>query len=188
MLIYENGDVPQPSTHIFGQFTVNAITYGPSGDIQELDVDFQQSNIDWDQSVSGHIQFSAAAPATSIGVLQGASDPGGTPLTAVLVSPPQHGTLRLDDDGGFVYQPAADFYGMDSFQYLANDGVVGSPPATALIDVARVHQAVGRECRDHARSEYQLHVPGGGFHFQRSSRPAARRVHRCGHHHSADGR
>ena len=140
MLIYESGKMPSsPSTHIFGHFTVNSITYGASGDIQELNIDFQESNGDWGQSVSGHLQF-ATAPATSMGVLQGASDPGGTPLTAVLVSPPQHGTLRLDANGGFVYTPAADFYGTDSFQYKANDGFVDSASATALIEVDRIHQ------------------------------------------------
>jgi Bacterial Ig domain/Gametolysin peptidase M11 len=57
-------------------------------------------------------------PASS-GVLAGASGPGGTFLSASVVSPPVHGSLTLEDDGSFVYQPSAGFAGGDSFVYRA---------------------------------------------------------------------
>lgn len=50
----------------------------------------------------------------------------GGPLTAVLVSTTTHGVLDLHADGTFLYTPAPDFYGEDSFTYRANDGTVDS--------------------------------------------------------------
>ena len=51
-------------------------------------------------------------------------------LTASLQSAPSHGTLSLNSDGAFVYTPTADFYGVDTFVYIASDGL--------LMDVATV--------------------------------------------------
>ena len=48
--------------------------------------------------------------------------PTATPLTAVLVSGPAHGTLTLNADGSFTYTPTANYNGPDSFTYKANDG------------------------------------------------------------------
>ena len=35
----------------------------------------------------------------------------------------QHGTLTLDEDGSFTYVPDENWYGEDSFQYVATDGL-----------------------------------------------------------------
>src|SRR5207253_8718985 len=55
--------------------------------------------------------LNAGAP----GVLGNDSDPEGDPLTAGLVSGPSHGSLTLNSDGSFVYPPASNFLGSDSF-------------------------------------------------------------------------
>jgi VCBS repeat-containing protein len=81
--------------------------------------------------------LTVAAP----GVLDGDSDPDGDPLTAVLASPPSHGSLNLNDDGGFTYTPTADFNGNDSFTYRASDGTLQSSPATVTITVGAVNDA-----------------------------------------------
>jgi hypothetical protein len=69
------------------------------------------------------------------GVLANDSDPEDDPLTAVLVSGPQHGVLHLAADGSFAYTPATGFSGTDTFVYQASDGVARSAPATVTIRV-----------------------------------------------------
>ena len=70
--------------------------------------------------------LTVAAP----GVLANDTDVDGDPLTAVMVSDPAHGTLTLNADGSFVYTPAANYNGADSFTYKANDGTADSNVAT----------------------------------------------------------
>lgn len=73
-------------------------------------------------------------PATS-GLLANDTDPEGDPLTAALVDGASHGSLTLNPDGSFSYQPNEDFVGQDSFSYTANDGSADSGLATATIAV-----------------------------------------------------
>ena len=42
-------------------------------------------------------------------------------LTAVLATPPSHGTLVLNANGSFTYTPAKNFTGTDTFKYYALD-------------------------------------------------------------------
>jgi VCBS repeat-containing protein len=79
--------------------------------------------------------LTVAAP----GVLATDSDPDGDPLTAVLASPPSHGSLNLNANGGFTYTPAANFNGTDTFTYQASDGTAQSNPATVTITVTPVN-------------------------------------------------
>ncbi len=51
------------------------------------------------------------------GVLVGASGPDGVSLSLSLVSPSTHGTLTLEDDGSFTYEPDPGYTGVDSFTY-----------------------------------------------------------------------
>ncbi|WP_125718508.1 Ig-like domain-containing protein [Pseudoalteromonas rubra] len=51
-----------------------------------------------------------------------------TPVTDV-----QHGTLTLNSDGSFSYQPEPDFTGTDSFEYRVEDGNGGSNTATITL-------------------------------------------------------
>lgn len=69
------------------------------------------------------------------GVLANDSDPDGDTLTAILATGPSHGTLALNPNGSFGYTPNADFNGIDSFTYQANDGVTNSGIATVTITV-----------------------------------------------------
>jgi len=73
------------------------------------------------------------------GVLSNDTDMDIDPLTAALVTPPIHGTLVLNNDGSFVYQPTANFNGLDSFVYKANDGAANSAAATVTITVNPVN-------------------------------------------------
>lgn len=72
---------------------------------------------------------------TTNGVLANAQDADGDPLSASLVNNVSHGVLNLSDDGSFIYVPAPNFYGTDSFTYSVSDGVDSSNVATATITV-----------------------------------------------------
>ena len=68
------------------------------------------------------------------------SDPdAGDTLTATLVTGVANGTLSLNADGSFTYDPNANYCGPDSFTYQVNDGTVDSNVATVTIDVACVN-------------------------------------------------
>jgi len=69
------------------------------------------------------------------GVLNNDSDADEDPITAVLVTGPTHGILVLNADGSFTYTPAPDFFGTDSFTYVANDGTADSNVATVTLTV-----------------------------------------------------
>jgi VCBS repeat-containing protein len=69
------------------------------------------------------------------GVLANDTDPDGDPLTAILVDNPTNGTFSLNPDGSFTYEPNLNFFGTDSFTYLANDGTADSDLATVTITV-----------------------------------------------------
>jgi VCBS repeat-containing protein len=75
--------------------------------------------------------LTVAAP----GVLANDTDVEGSPLTAVQVAPPAHGSLTLNATGGFSYTPTAGYSGADSFTYKANDGLDLSNVATVSINV-----------------------------------------------------
>src|SRR5262249_6954983 len=83
----------------------------------------------------------AALTVSAPGVLANDSDPDSSTITAVLVSGPSHGTLILNADGSFIYAPAANFNGPDSFTYKANDGTADSNTATVSITVNAVNDA-----------------------------------------------
>ncbi len=76
--------------------------------------------------------LSVAAP----GVLENDADPEGDLLTAALAQSPAAGTVTLRPNGGFTYLPRSGFFGVDSFEYRAFDGVRLSDPAVVTIDVA----------------------------------------------------
>jgi VCBS repeat-containing protein len=81
------------------------------------------------------VALSVPAP----GVLANDTDANGDAVTAVLVSGPAHGTLALQSDGSFVYTPAANFHGADSFTYKAADGTLQSASATVSLTVTPVN-------------------------------------------------
>jgi VCBS repeat-containing protein len=70
------------------------------------------------------------------GVLGNDADAENSPLTATLVTDPTNGSVTLNADGSFTYTPDADFFGVDSFTYMANDGALDSNAATVTVNVA----------------------------------------------------
>ncbi|KAA0077324.1 tandem-95 repeat protein, partial [Mycolicibacterium sp. P9-64] len=74
---------------------------------------------------------SVTVPAT--GVLANDTDVESSPLTAVLVTGPAHGTLNLNADGSFTYTATSAYSGSDSFTYMASDGTTTGNIATVTI-------------------------------------------------------
>ncbi|MFB7976981.1 FG-GAP-like repeat-containing protein [Streptomyces vinaceus] len=83
-----------------------------------------------------HIGADAPLVVGAPGVLGNDTDPDGNTLTASVVTGPAHGTLTLNPDGSFSYQPAAAYAVSDSFTYKAADGTVDSNIATVTINVS----------------------------------------------------
>lgn len=77
----------------------------------------------------------------TLGVTSNDIDADGNALTVELVADVQHGTLTLNDNGAFVYTPAVDYFGSDSFQYRVTDGVDISNVATVNLTVSPVNDA-----------------------------------------------
>lgn len=82
-------------------------------------------------SVEQGQQLSIAAP----GVLANDFDPNNDALTAVLVRPAENGSLALNANGSFTYNPADGFIGVDTFTYRASDGEYQSNLGTVEIEV-----------------------------------------------------
>lgn len=70
------------------------------------------------------------------GVLANDSDADRDPISALLVSGPEHGALTLYPDGSFTYTPAANFFGADSFTYRLSDGAMMSPPVVVSLTIS----------------------------------------------------
>jgi VCBS repeat-containing protein len=76
---------------------------------------------------------------TMPGVLENDSDPDFDLLEAQLRQDVSHGSLLLQTDGSFIYQPEADFTGVDEFKYIATDGASESNLSTVTITVLSVN-------------------------------------------------
>lgn len=68
-------------------------------------------------------------------VLANDTDSMGHPLTTILETDVQHGTLTLHNDGTFSYQHTENSSNSDSFSYKANDGTSNSNIVTVTITV-----------------------------------------------------
>ncbi len=75
---------------------------------------------------------------TPIAITLSGSDPDGDPLTYVIKTPPEHGTLS-GTAAQLTYTPAPNYSGPDAFTFAVNDGKVESPPATVAISIAAVN-------------------------------------------------
>jgi VCBS repeat-containing protein len=85
-------------------------------------------------AIAANTTLNQSAP----GVLDNDTDAEGAALTAQLVSGPSHGALTLNSNGSFVYTPAANYVGSDSFTYTASDGTNSSNVATVSISVTGI--------------------------------------------------
>ncbi len=95
----------------------------------------------------------------AIGVLEGDTDPDGDVLAVAnpgTLTTANSGVVTLNADGSFIYQPAANFVGTDSFTYQATDGINLSNLATVEITVGATNNPP------------QLQVPGAQISLNRA--------------------
>ena len=85
-----------------------------------------------DSYVTGRATTLAVDPP---GVLENDTDPDGDPLTAVLEDDVTNGTLTLNADGSFTYEPGTTYVATDAFTYRASDGTVTGNLATVTITI-----------------------------------------------------
>ena len=69
------------------------------------------------------------------GVLFNDTDQNGNPMNAVLVTGTSNGSLVLNPNGSFTYDPNPDFSGVDHLTYRVYDGITSSNLARVNITV-----------------------------------------------------
>jgi len=79
--------------------------------------------------------LNVAAP----GVLANDTDADGDTLNTLLTADASNGTLVLNSDGSFTYTPNSNFFGTDTFTYVASDGMDDSNISTVTITVNAVN-------------------------------------------------
>ena len=84
--------------------------------------------------------FYTTAEDTAVSGNVGTNDvePDGSPMTFVLLTPPNNGDVVLNSNGTFTYTPAANFNGTDSFTYSACDPTPICDATTVTITVTPV--------------------------------------------------
>ncbi|GGA24995.1 hypothetical protein GCM10011498_27540 [Amylibacter cionae] len=70
-----------------------------------------------------------------------ATDVEGDSLVFALETDAANGAVTVASDGGFIYKPAANFFGTDSFSYSVIDGNGGTVTKTVVVEVASVNDA-----------------------------------------------
>ncbi|MEM7473566.1 MAG: DUF4347 domain-containing protein [Planctomycetota bacterium] len=65
-------------------------------------------------------------------------DADGESLQFIVTEPPANGSLTVQPDGSFEFQPTAGFVGTASFKFVVNDGVSISSEATVIVQVEPV--------------------------------------------------
>jgi Tol biopolymer transport system component len=89
-----------------------------------------------DAPLADGVVLAATEDVSSIGTLV-ATDVDGDALTFSIVTPPSNGTVTINaTTGAFLYMPAANFSGSDSFTFRATDASLSSNIATVAIEVA----------------------------------------------------
>nr|MDJ0925474.1 Ig-like domain-containing protein [Acidimicrobiia bacterium] len=71
----------------------------------------------------------------SPGVLDNDGDPEGRQITAVLETPPSHGTVKLQPDGSFFYEHTDVLVDSDAFTYRVDDGMQLSEEITVQLNI-----------------------------------------------------
>ena len=95
-----------------------------------------------DPPVAGDDSFTTNEDTNLMGSVAGNdSDVDMNVLTFTLLAGPAHGTVAMAPNGTFVYDPAANYFGPDSFTYTVSDGQGGSDTATVSITVTSVNDA-----------------------------------------------
>jgi uncharacterized repeat protein (TIGR01451 family) len=134
-LIYAPGAYSDPLTVDTFSYTVGDGFGGiDSANVSVLVNDPPQA-VDDAYSTDEDTQLDVSAPGVLGTPPMNDSDPNGDPLSLTLVDDVDHGTLILNGDGSFTYDPAANYFGPDQFIYQVCDAPSGGMCATATVDL-----------------------------------------------------
>lgn len=78
--------------------------------------------------------------AVAINVLANDTDPDGDALTIISVTAAAHGSV-VPSGGSVIYTPNANYFGVDTFTYTADDGHGGTDTATVVVTILPVNDA-----------------------------------------------
>lgn len=80
---------------------------------------------------------------TDLTIILTAADPDNNPLSFLIVTPPQHGHLAPQNRESklFNYSPVLNYYGADSFRFVAFDGLAYSDTALVALTIIPVNDA-----------------------------------------------
>lgn len=122
-----------PLDYYLGSHTAFDQIYGPN--VVAYSVDLLN---DPPAAVSGSVTTDEDVPAAA---RLAATDPDGDPLIFRIVGGPLHGTATLTDPttGDYVYTPTPNYFGADSFTFVANDGRADSGVAGIAVTVNPVN-------------------------------------------------
>ncbi len=88
--------------------------------------------------IAGNDEFTVGVNAlqATLDVLANDTDPDGDSLRVIDVTEPAHGSASPSIDGtAVVYEPDANFHGIDTFDYLVDDGALGTASGTVTVTV-----------------------------------------------------
>ena len=117
-----NPNIPPAGLSVQKTFTINILDVTPSGADQNFSTLSTPAN-------PGTVTANVLADSINY-----RND--GNPLTAVLLRDVSHGKLVLNSDGVFVYTPAPNFRGVDSFEFGISDGLLLTDPIITFHDDA----------------------------------------------------
>lgn len=119
-----------PNTNFIG---VDSFSYRVNDGINNSEVSTVTLNITNNPPVANDFNTELHANSEYNGKLKG-TDIDGDNLTYV-ISQPTNGVLHLDHNGSFTYTPNNNFVGVDSFNYIVNDGFNDSKNGTVTLTV-----------------------------------------------------
>ena len=93
-----------------------------------------------DAPVASNVSVTTPEDQTFNGTLT-ATDVDSPSLTFTKATNPSHGTVVVNPNGTYVYAPAANYNGPDSFTYTVSDGAGGTVTRTVAINVTPVNDA-----------------------------------------------
>ncbi|MFF7709138.1 Ig-like domain-containing protein [Pseudomonas sp. NPDC007930] len=121
-----------------GHYTITVSVSDNHGGVVQQDVLIIATN---PLPVAANATFSGSEDAPVSGQLSG-SDPDGDSISFAAATQPAHGTVTVDaNTGAFVYTPAANFNGQDSFSYSVTDADGGVTTAVITLNIAPVNDA-----------------------------------------------
>jgi VCBS repeat-containing protein len=71
----------------------------------------------------------------NFGLLANDSDPDGDSMMVMTFTQPSHGTVTVNANGSFVYDPTDGYTGSDSFTYQASDGALSTASVTVTLTI-----------------------------------------------------